>query len=95
MTWLDLILLVILLFFVLTGLIRGFIKELFGIALSYGLSYKDFTKRFGIYIPTIYDENGKEKDVDTYFDQFIYRNSYVLKDFTNDLVKSYFEHPND
>ena len=30
MTWLDLILLAILLFFVLTGLIRGFIKELFG-----------------------------------------------------------------
>ena len=30
MTWLDLLLLAILLFFVLTGLIRGFIKELFG-----------------------------------------------------------------
>ena len=30
MTWLDLILLAILLFFVLTGLIRGFIKQLFG-----------------------------------------------------------------
>ena len=76
-------------------IVQKFIKELFGIALSYGLSDKDFTKRFGIYIPTIYDENGKEKDVDTYFDQFTYRNSYVLKDFTNNLVKSYFEHPND
>ena len=76
-------------------IVQKFIKELFGIALSYGLSDKDFTKRFGIYIPTIYDENGNEKEVDTYFDQFTYRNSYVLKDFTENLVGSYFEHPNE